>query len=235
MSPLTILTDQDVRVLLHSLTKKDILSIQQSLADALHYYSTAVEADDNGCSASHQPERTHLSRKDGSTTLFMPASSTDGMGVKIVTLSEVCARSADPPPRREDSVSSISSSGRSSITESSQGNTGSISSGLSNISLTSKSSTSHTTAFDVPPDITPEMMEAKMRGAATSPSGSLTLLNTDGSMRGLINAAEITAFRTALASTMLFKKRANVHDVVVFGIWFPIVPHGLQCTDNMGI
>jgi ornithine cyclodeaminase/alanine dehydrogenase-like protein (mu-crystallin family) len=36
-------------------------------------------------------------------------------------------------------------------------------------------------------------------------------------VRGLINASEITAFRTALASTMLFKKRSNVHDVVIFG------------------
>jgi hypothetical protein len=64
---------------------------------------------------------------------------------------------------------------------------------------------SSTTPFDVPPDITPEMRE--MKGAATSPTGSLTLLNNDGSVRGLINAAEITAFRTALASTMLFKVR----------------------------
>jgi hypothetical protein len=46
--PLTILTDENVRVLLHSLTKRDILEMQQSLADALHYYSTAVEDDDNG-------------------------------------------------------------------------------------------------------------------------------------------------------------------------------------------
>jgi ornithine cyclodeaminase/alanine dehydrogenase-like protein (mu-crystallin family) len=76
---------------------------------------------------------------------------------------------------------------------------------------------SHTTPFDVPPDITQEIREKKMRGAMTSPSGSLTLLNRDGTPRGLINAAEITAFRTALASTMIFKKRKNVHDVVIFG------------------
>jgi len=56
-----------------------------------------------------------------------------------------------------------------------------------------------------------------MKGAATSPTGSLALLNNDGTPRALINAAEITAFRTALASTMIFKKRTNVHDVVIFG------------------
>lgn len=33
----------------------------------------------------------------------------------------------------------------------------------------------------------------------------------------MINAEELTAFRTALASTALFKKRKSVHDVTVFG------------------
>lgn len=51
----------------------------------------------------------------------------------------------------------------------------------------------------------------------SAPKGLLTLLDRGGNPRALINAGEITAFRTALASTMLFKKRANVHDVVVFG------------------
>lgn len=49
------------------------------------------------------------------------------------------------------------------------------------------------------------------------PRGSLTLLDANGFPRALINAEEITAFRTALASTMLFKKRKNVHDVTIFG------------------
>lgn len=52
---------------------------------------------------------------------------------------------------------------------------------------------------------------------STTPRGLLTLLDRSGAPRALINAEEITAFRTALASTMLFKKRSNVHDVVVFG------------------
>lgn len=96
---LTILSDEDVRTLLHSLTRTDVLEIQQALADALHYYSTAIEDEDNGCSAGYQPMRTHLKRQDGNTTLFMPASSNEGMGVKIVTLSQVCADTAKPPPR----------------------------------------------------------------------------------------------------------------------------------------
>jgi ornithine cyclodeaminase/alanine dehydrogenase-like protein (mu-crystallin family) len=48
-------------------------------------------------------------------------------------------------------------------------------------------------------------------------NGSLTLFDNSGKPRALLNTSEITAFRTALASTMLFKKRHNVHDVVVFG------------------
>src|SRR5262245_60579694 len=88
MAPLTILTDAEVRTLLLSLTKEDILDLQQSLADALHYYSTSTEDDLNGCCSSYQPLRTALKRSDGQTTLFMPASSNDGLGVKMVTLSE---------------------------------------------------------------------------------------------------------------------------------------------------
>jgi hypothetical protein len=227
--PLTILTDKDVRTLLHSLTKNDILSIQQSLADALHYYSTAVEDDDNGCCASYQPKRTKLTRKDGSTTLFMPANSLDSMGVKIVTLSEFCANSAEPGglPNLSGRVNSLPISDSDSTSKESvesepfslQSRMSSLSTGSGSTANTSVKSgeSSHTTAFDIPPDITDEMREMKMKGAATSPSGSLTLLNRDGTLRGLVNAAEITAFRTALASTMIFKKRSNVHDVVIFG------------------
>lgn len=47
--------------------------------------------------------------------------------------------------------------------------------------------------------------------------GSLTLLDRLGNTTGLINAEEVTAFRTALASTMLLKKRHSVHDMTVFG------------------
>ncbi|KAE9975939.1 hypothetical protein EG328_002925 [Venturia inaequalis] len=244
--PLTILSDEDVRSLLHSLTRKDVLEIQQALADALHYYSTAIEDEDNGCNAGYQPTRTHLKRQDGSTTLFMPASSNEGMGVKIVTLSEVCANAAKPPPPRIGSLESVSPSpstgssssklGRASLSSmkdalnmsSTDSNTKSNpSSARSSLDMTNMSEEpytykphkpsrhSSTTPFDVPPDITPEMRE--MKGASTSPSGSLTLLNNDGTVRGLINAAEITAFRTALASTMLFKKRSNVHNVTIFG------------------
>ncbi|TID14753.1 NAD(P)-binding protein [Venturia nashicola] len=242
--PLTILSDEDVRILLHSLTRKDVLEIQQALADALHYYSTATDDEDNGCSAGYQPKRIHLKRQDGNTTLFMPASSNEGMGVKIVTLSDLCATTIRPPPPTISSPESVSpgasiSSGTKSGSASSNSMKDALNLSPSNANSSPGSARSSldvsgmsieepytykphkpsrhtsTTPFDVPPDITPEMRE--MKGASTSPTGSLTLLNNDGTVRGLINAAEITAFRTALASTMLFKKRSNVHDITIFG------------------
>jgi ornithine cyclodeaminase/alanine dehydrogenase-like protein (mu-crystallin family) len=186
--PLTILTDAEVRTLLLALTKEDIIELQQSLADALHYYSTSTENDSNDCCSSYQPLRTALKRSDGQTTLFMPASSNDGLGVKIVTL-------ALPKENEKSSETSAKSP-----TES-----------LDALSLSSRASTSSsTTAVDGPPD-------SIASSQSTSPKGSLTLLDRNGHMRALINAEEITAFRTALASTMMFKKRHNVHDVVVFG------------------
>jgi ornithine cyclodeaminase/alanine dehydrogenase-like protein (mu-crystallin family) len=51
----------------------------------------------------------------------------------------------------------------------------------------------------------------------TASNTNLTIFDRAGNPRALINSSELTAFRTALSSTMLFKKRANVHDVTVFG------------------
>lgn len=79
--PLTVLSDHDVSRILHSLNKQDIEELQENLADALHWYSTSSDAND--CCSDYQPERTHLKRKDGSTTLFMPASGITGQGVKV--------------------------------------------------------------------------------------------------------------------------------------------------------
>jgi ornithine cyclodeaminase/alanine dehydrogenase-like protein (mu-crystallin family) len=186
--PLTILTDDDVRTLLLQLTKEDIHDLQSSLADALHYYSTSTEDDHNGCCSMLQPLRTALRRSDGQTTLFMPASSNDGLGVKIITLS-----TPEAEKNKKESVSSDKTLDS-----------------FDSLSISQASTTSTTTRFDVPPD-------SIASSQSTTPKGSITLLDKYGAPRALINAEELTAFRTALASTMLFKKRSNVHDVVVFG------------------
>lgn len=180
---LTILTDADIQELLLSLNRNDILELQQSLADALHYYSSSVEEDDNGCCSSYQPMRTSLKRRDGQTTLFMPASTNDALGVKIVTLQAPADK----------------------------GTSSETSSLISRLSFSSgeDSTGSSSTNLNVPESISSSQ--------STTPRGSLTLLDQTGTPRALINAEELTAFRTALASTMLIKKRANVHDICVFG------------------
>ncbi|KAF2674292.1 NAD(P)-binding protein [Microthyrium microscopicum] len=198
--PLTILTDDDVRTLLHSLTREDIIKLHQSLANSLHYYSSGdTDENNNNCSASFQPGRVTMNRKDKSSTLFMPGSSSDGMGFKVVTLAESKRDSPGLPVDEESTRSSISS-----------------------MSISHSNSTSSQTASDIPsypasaPDSTLSGSTA-VSNVTTSPAGSLTLLDRQGSPRAFINASEITAFRTALASTLLFAKRQNVHDVVIFG------------------
>lgn len=211
--PLTILGDDDVKLLLHSLDRKDVMFLQQSLGDALHYYSTATEDDDVGCCASYQPKRQQMKLKDGRTTLFMPANGNDLMGIKTVTLSEA--------PTREGSIASAPSTERSSISSLASLSLSDPSSGSSQSSSqqSTDSNRSSTSGYETPPSIVTSMASEPMstKSSGTSPKGSLTLFERDGTPRALVNAEELTAFRTALASTMLFKKRTNVHDVVIFG------------------
>jgi ornithine cyclodeaminase/alanine dehydrogenase-like protein (mu-crystallin family) len=51
----------------------------------------------------------------------------------------------------------------------------------------------------------------------TSPKGSVTLLDSESLPFALINAHELTAFRTALASLMIFNRRKKVRTILVFG------------------
>ncbi|PBP27882.1 ornithine cyclodeaminase [Diplocarpon rosae] len=50
-----------------------------------------------------------------------------------------------------------------------------------------------------------------------TPYGSLTLMGTEGKPFGFLNAEEITAFRTALASSLLMLRRTKVKNITVFG------------------
>ena len=185
---LTVLTDSNVRAVLHSLTREDILELQQSLADALHFYSSSVE-EDNGCCSTYQPQRTSLKRTDGQTTLLMPASSNSGLGVKVITVGAVAETAGVQDPES----TSLGSSDRTQSPRS---------------SISAKSSTS----------VTVDGSSASTASASnTTPRGSLTLFDSNGAPAALINAEELTAFRTALASTLLLKKRQNVHHVTVFG------------------
>lgn len=215
--PLTVLSDKDVSKILHSFNKEDILELQESLGDALHWYSTSNDA--NECCSDYQPEKTNLKRKDGSTTLFMAASGMTGQGVKVVNI--VPPEANGLPALTENlSLSSADGDSRSSMSTSRHGSMETQS--------TRGSSSTLPTSVDESVDesgkgyLSTSSATGASSGDESSSStstirGSLTLLDRLGNTTGLINAEEVTAFRTALASTMLLKKRHSVHDMTVFG------------------
>ncbi|KAL9623757.1 MAG: hypothetical protein Q9160_001988 [Pyrenula sp. 1 TL-2023] len=194
--PLTVLTDSDVRSLLLTLQKEDIAELQQNLADALHEYSTGNQ--DTGCCSSYQPQRTIIKKKNGIKTLFMPASTGSTVGMKIVSLAE----SEMLPMAKKPSVSSQATST----------STDSAISGMSDLTLKSSSTTESSVSGG---SFTPPGSLASSQ--STSPRGTITLLDSSGVPLGILNAEELTAFRTALAATCMFMKRHSVHTLTVFG------------------
>lgn len=80
MQPVTILTDNNVKQILHDLRKHDVEAMMASLETALHQYSLGTG---NECRASsNQPERTILESANGSTTQFMPSMTPTTLGIK---------------------------------------------------------------------------------------------------------------------------------------------------------
>ncbi|OBT64485.1 hypothetical protein VE03_05378 [Pseudogymnoascus sp. 23342-1-I1] len=146
---LTVLTDADVCEVLESLTIDDAHALQKSLRKALHEYSTGTQGE--AACAMHQPERTAMVAPSGKTTLFMPSTSSSGIGMKVVTLSTPGAKS-------------------------------------------------------------PTASTADM-----TPHGALTIMSSNGTPTGFLNAEEITAFRTALCSSLLFCRRKSFKSITVFG------------------
>lgn len=217
--PLTVLTDEDVNRILHSFTKDDILELQESLGDALHWYSTSEDGAD--CCSGFQPERTHLKRKDGSTTLFMPASGLTGQGVKVVNIN--ATDDSEPASPGLPDVSRLSldtqhsrGSSRSDLTTPQSATTTTTRSSISSIPASTNASVDSLATGQTSVSSAADASDAPKKPESTI-RGSLTLLDNLGRTTGLINAEEVTAFRTALASTMLLKKRQSVHDVTVFG------------------
>ncbi|KAK5053224.1 hypothetical protein LTR84_002198 [Exophiala bonariae] len=201
--PLTVLTDAEVKSLLLTLTKQDIEDLQGTLAEALHSYSTG---DTNSpCASSYQPQRTTI-RKKGVTTLFMPASTGTSVGMKIVSL--------ETPERRSSKKSSVSSQ-----TGSGSGATSikSTTSDLASLSLSPVATESSLGSKDSIDGASFQPPASINSSQSTTPRGSVTILDSSGNPVGIVNAEELTAFRTALAATMLVKKRNDVHSLLVFG------------------
>lgn len=81
---LSVLTDEQIRLLLESLTADELESFIVNLKGALHDYSNGSQVP-GGESDIHQPHRQAVhSSRTGATTLFMPSSSPAGAGVKGV-------------------------------------------------------------------------------------------------------------------------------------------------------
>jgi ornithine cyclodeaminase/alanine dehydrogenase-like protein (mu-crystallin family) len=191
--PFTVLSDDHIKDILLSLGKEDVTDMQTNLAEALHSYSTG---DTNSpCCSNYQPQRTVI-KKNGVTTLFMPATTGDAVGMKVVSLEA---------PEASSKKSSISG----------EGSLKSVKSDLSNMTLspsdTMGSSTSSVSGASFQPP--PSMASTQ----STNPRGVVTMMDASGVPTGILNAEELTAFRTALAATILFQKREHVHTITVFG------------------
>lgn len=223
--PLTVLSQSQLRSLLLSLNRDEIIGLQRSLAEALRDYSTGSQ--DRGCSASYQPQRTAITRNNGCTTLFMPATTGQTIGIKMISLQDGgtagCAVDGGQEiPQGEKTASRSRSGMRSSMSSvSSDASDQSTSSHEDNEkgSMSSSSLVAGTVNQQPVASGLSETMGA-WPGAGTrdtSPQGSITLLNADSLPFALINAHELTAFRTALVALMIFNKRKKVKTITVFG------------------
>ncbi|KAJ9199958.1 hypothetical protein DTO164E3_4415 [Paecilomyces variotii] len=226
--PLTVLSNEQLRSLLLSLTRDEVLQLQKNLAQALREYSTGSQ--DKGCSADYQPQRTAITRKDGSSTIFMPASTGSTMGIKIISLQSGGkagystgsatggreSRVRFAPEASRDSRPSIGSDiSRLSISSQEDSDISNVpSASINNRPLSPVSSTSSASRTGL------SSTSGAWFGAGTrdtSPPGTVTLLDSNSIPFGIIRAQELTAFRTALASLMLFNRRKKAKTITVFG------------------
>ncbi|KAL4869126.1 hypothetical protein BDV12DRAFT_168308 [Aspergillus spectabilis] len=229
--PLTILSGAQLRSLLLSLDHDQIVTIQQTLANALRDYSVGNQ--DSGCAATLQPRRTAVTRQCGRTTLFMPSSTRRTIGIKVISLQDKGSTpgcevesgedlrnlkrfTVEGGPRSRNSMASVSSE-MSELSVSSQEDSTEHSGSTSS----SESDVFPSASVDKKPITTgvSQTMGAwpGVGSRDTSPQGSVTLLDDNSHPFGLINAEELTPFRTALTATMIFNKRKRVRTVVVFG------------------
>jgi ornithine cyclodeaminase/alanine dehydrogenase-like protein (mu-crystallin family) len=140
----TILSDSNIKTLLDDLTTNDVSNLAEQLHQALVQYSCHNEQP-------YQPHRAHVKRPDGQVSLFMPSTTPESIGVKIVGVS----------PSQPDASS-----------------------------------------------------DAKLKPAL---QGTLTICDAYGHGIGVLNAASLTAMRTALASMLLYRYRKATSNIVVFG------------------
>ena len=78
--PLTVLSNKNVQSLLLDLRKEELLQMMESLRVSLDEYSLSKNRE--GCSADNQPEPAQVDSYNGTTTFFMPATSSAHLGMK---------------------------------------------------------------------------------------------------------------------------------------------------------
>ena len=61
-------------------TKEEVERLQAAMSDALYEYATGTT--NSGAAEQNQPKRTVLESANGTTTLFMPSTSSTGIGIK---------------------------------------------------------------------------------------------------------------------------------------------------------
>jgi ornithine cyclodeaminase/alanine dehydrogenase-like protein (mu-crystallin family) len=82
---LTVLSDDQVRAIIESLTLDELEDFRHQLAEALHEYSTGAQGSDE--SPYQQPHRaTTCHPETQATTLYMPSCGPAGMGCKVLSL-----------------------------------------------------------------------------------------------------------------------------------------------------
>lgn len=244
--PLTILTRNDVKSILLSLSREQVLKLQSDLADGLFDYSTGVGASPSN--PKFQPPRTVITRPDGLTTLFMPASAGPHIGMRVMSAYHVSPTEDDskrkshhkgsvtktyfPPAYTIDietgakgsSITTADASRQSQAPGSRTASSHRASADSSTLNVsTSPTADSGEADDDDMPGTPLETLPESLRGAlpdntvSTSPNGCITLLDSTGRPAALINAQELSAFRTALSSSILFMRRKHVETITVFG------------------
>ena len=209
--PLTVLPDSDIRSLLYSLRKEDVEFLGDNLAEAMHDYSTGTQETTSSCSK-NQPSRIAIPGPDSALTLFMPATTGTSRGIKIVTLGGGVASSQSRVPSMSSlNLGSQHGSGRSDTPRSSSPAPQSPS--VSSTASTGASAPSYESSVSSAPSANTSIASSD----STTPRGSLTLLTPAGMPYAFLGAEEMTAFRTALVSTFMIRKRHNVHSITVFG------------------
>ncbi|EEP81721.1 predicted protein [Uncinocarpus reesii 1704] len=204
--PLTVLSNRDVRSLLLSLTGDEVRELRANLAEALREYSSGNQ--NSGCFSEYQPKSTTISKRNGLTTMFLPASTESSLGFKIMTVADAPSK---PGPQRRLSASEASIALPATLD--SKSTLDSMASKLSRTAL-APAATRLSQSRAASPRPAPA---ADQETNVTSPSGSLTLLDPTGSPFGIVNAQELTAFRTALTSMMLLYRREKISTITVFG------------------